>query len=509
MKRKIITLLIVLLLLTVSAGIVSGIEQFNEETIYVNDDADSNWYDATHVKTIQEGLDNASAHDTIFVYNGIYIENIVIDKTLTLTGEDKNKTIIDGDYKGNSIEIIEKDVTINGFTIKNSGRKENEAGIVIHSNGVLLQNNKIICNGRNGISLFSASNCTITQNILENNRYDGVYLSDESNFNKISKNLIINHSRDPFDCHGIYIRYSSNNLLLNNTLSNNAGYDFFLIATTSLILQGNIFMDSSGIFFAGGIIDHWNTHKLSANMVDNKPVYFYANVNAPIEVPQDAGQVILANCSNMKIQHLSIHNGDCAVLLGFSNKNAIKNNNISNVIAGVWLTASSNNDIIENTIGNVGGSIPLAGKSNFNNIQGNTISDNWEYGIGLWSGSSCNMIHENKITENKQPGIILSSSSFNIIKRNSFEDNSWYGAYLTSASFNRFEKNNFINHKSDVFFENSFFNSWSQNYWDTYDGTGPMILTGENTLPWNSDKTIDWKYYDWRPAKEPYEIEVK
>ena len=471
--------------------------------LYVDDDG------STDYTSIQEAINAASDGDTIFVYNGIYFENVVIDKAIKLTGEEKNKTIIDGRFKGTTIEIIENDVTVNGFAIKNSGRKEIEAGVVIYSNRIIIHDNNIINNGRNGISLFSASNCTITQNILENNRYDGMYLSDKANFNEISKNHIINHSRDPFDCHGIFIRYSSNNLILNNTLSHNAGYDFFLIATTSLMLQHNTFRNSSGIFFAGGKVENWNTHIINKNKIDNKPVYYYADVNTHTEVPTDAGEVILANCSQVIIQDLSIHDGDCAVLLGFSDKNIIRNNNISNVIAGVWLTASSNNKVMNNIIGNVGGSIPLAGSSNFNIIKENKISKNWEYGIGLWSGSSFNTIIENEITDNNQPGIILSTSHGNKIKRNSFENNAWSAAYLTSASFNHFKKNNFINHHSNVFFEDSFFNSWSQNYWDNYDGTGPMILSGENSLPWNPDKTIAWKFYDWRPANEPYENKVK
>ena len=36
--------------------------------IYVDDDADPDWYDATHVKTIQEGIDNATSGQTIYVY---------------------------------------------------------------------------------------------------------------------------------------------------------------------------------------------------------------------------------------------------------------------------------------------------------------------------------------------------------------------------------------------------------------------------------------------------------
>ena len=73
MGRKIKTICVgLMLLLTVLPGVMSDIEQCDEETVYVDDDAGSSWYDATHVKTIQEGIDNASDTDMVFVYNGTY-----------------------------------------------------------------------------------------------------------------------------------------------------------------------------------------------------------------------------------------------------------------------------------------------------------------------------------------------------------------------------------------------------------------------------------------------------
>jgi nitrous oxidase accessory protein NosD len=69
-------------------------------------------------KTIQEAINNASSGDTIFVRKGIYTENIVINKSITLIGEDRESTIIDGGATGNVISIKASNVTIKGFTIK-------------------------------------------------------------------------------------------------------------------------------------------------------------------------------------------------------------------------------------------------------------------------------------------------------------------------------------------------------------------------------------------------------
>ena len=46
--------------------------------------------------TINGGISLASDGDTVYVYGGTYIENVIVDKTINLTGENRDKTIIDG-----------------------------------------------------------------------------------------------------------------------------------------------------------------------------------------------------------------------------------------------------------------------------------------------------------------------------------------------------------------------------------------------------------------------------
>ncbi|MGB9676314.1 MAG: pectinesterase family protein [Candidatus Bathyarchaeales archaeon] len=48
--------------------------------------------------TINEAIknENVSSGDTILVRNGIYIENVVINKSIALIGEDPNTTIVKG-----------------------------------------------------------------------------------------------------------------------------------------------------------------------------------------------------------------------------------------------------------------------------------------------------------------------------------------------------------------------------------------------------------------------------
>ncbi len=96
--------------------------------IYVDDDGGSDY------TTIQEGIDAAKSGDTIFVYNGTYYENIVIEKTITLIGEDKKTTFIDGysDEFNLIIRISANNVKISGFTIQNSKQNYYSSGIIIN-----------------------------------------------------------------------------------------------------------------------------------------------------------------------------------------------------------------------------------------------------------------------------------------------------------------------------------------------------------------------------------------
>ena len=162
MKKIIVSIIVTGLLLITSTASVNTVnmELYNEAEnfemqlsydiryaipmadIYVDDDADIGWYDATHVNTIQGGINAVNDDDTIYVYSGTYAENIVVDKSITLRGEDKDTTIIDGGKSGDVVQIYADRVTISGFTIQNG----NGYGIVLKSTDNTILNNIIKMN---------------------------------------------------------------------------------------------------------------------------------------------------------------------------------------------------------------------------------------------------------------------------------------------------------------------------------------------------------------------------
>ncbi len=67
---------------------------------------------------IQDAIDGAEAGDTIYVHAGTYVENLVVRKSLTLVGENRSTTVIDGDGSADIIRVCADGCTIRGFTIE-------------------------------------------------------------------------------------------------------------------------------------------------------------------------------------------------------------------------------------------------------------------------------------------------------------------------------------------------------------------------------------------------------
>jgi parallel beta-helix repeat protein len=120
---------------------------------------ESNYY-----LSIQGAIDNANPSDTIVVNNGTYNERLLIDKTLNLTGWNRDTTIIDGGGSGNVIDANNYVhwVNISGFTIQNS------------------------MIGSSGIKLFQNDNWRIESNNFTDNWW-GIIVTD-SNYNIIKNN---------------------------------------------------------------------------------------------------------------------------------------------------------------------------------------------------------------------------------------------------------------------------------------------------------------------------------
>ncbi|ASJ10001.1 hypothetical protein A3L12_01145 [Thermococcus sp. P6] len=331
--------------------------------------------------TIQEAINNARPGDTIIVRDGTYNENVIVNKSITLKSENgPANCIINGTGSGSVVTITADNVTIQGFTITGSGSGWGNGGVWVESSGNTISSNVITNNG-NGIYLDSSSNNNITSNNITSNSGNGVYL-DSSSHNNITFNNITSNNWA-----GIWLRGSSNTTITSNNITSNGERGIFLYYSSYNIVTNNT-MTNDGIVIEGYKIEHWNTHVIENNTVNGKPVYYFKN-RVGGNVPEDAGQVILANTTGMLIENLNISNTDVGIELGFSSNNTIKNSNItSNNREGIYLYYSSNNNITSNNItSNSGAGIFIYGSSNNNIVSNNITSNAW---AGIWLDSSNN-----------------------------------------------------------------------------------------------------------------------
>lgn len=190
MNNKIRLIIIALFLLSIITQTVISKKYIlldNEITIYVdNDNTLGPWIGSIEYpyKNISQGLENSSESYNIFVLNGIYNENLNIDKKINLIGENKTNTIINGNYKGTVIKVNSDYVNIHGFTIKNSNGTNLDAGIKINSKDTTVSD-CIIFRTRIGLYFDKTHNNKIIKCIINTNG-EGIFFDTCKNIEIIN-----------------------------------------------------------------------------------------------------------------------------------------------------------------------------------------------------------------------------------------------------------------------------------------------------------------------------------
>ena len=123
MKKHLLVIGIIFLFVMMSFTSISGI-QIDENIIIASDKGNTLYVGGSgegNYSSIQDAIDKASDGDTVFVFNGIYYENVrIMQKSINLIGEDKNLTIIDANYSEYPILIVSSNnVRVSGFTLIN------------------------------------------------------------------------------------------------------------------------------------------------------------------------------------------------------------------------------------------------------------------------------------------------------------------------------------------------------------------------------------------------------
>ena len=449
--KKIVLLTFVLILFStaVAVSFINPVVSYSTETkLPMEVDLPVHNIDSgKNFSTIQEAINDNETLDghTILVDAGTYYEHVVVNKPISLIGENTTTTIVDGGGIGNVTEVKVDNVAIEGFTIKDSGTKWPNGGITLGNVKNCFIAGNILTGNRRGIGLFGASRNNISGNILTNN-LEGIVLSESSN-NSVSGNKItgsdygISHW-DSFNNvifennitnneEGIELWFSSKNVIQENNITENTEYGIKLWWSFNNTLRGNRIADSRYNFDVYGNLTELVHDVDTSNTVDDKPIYYWIN-KADMTVPIDAGYVALINCTCITVQNLNLTNNGQGVLLAYTTNSTITKNNITNNEEGIELLGSTSSSIC-----------------------GNNIISNWA-------------------------GIYLTDSNNNIISGNNITNNGCVVGLL-EASDNRFYHNNFIENMGLIVFPIGDYepskNVWDDgypsggNYWSDYNGT--------------------------------------
>jgi len=191
--------------------------------------------------TIQEAIsanETLNGH-TIFVETGTYYENVVVNKTVSIVGENTSTTIIDGNSTGIAVLVTVNNVTVSGFTMQNA-----EMGMRIESNDNNIHSNTV-ANNLAGISIFFSSGNTLRDNEITDNRFnfgvEGFSLSDF--IHDIDATNTINGKP-------VVYLVNQRNLIIDPFTFPNIGYLAVINSTRITVKHLNLAKNTQGLLFA-------------------------------------------------------------------------------------------------------------------------------------------------------------------------------------------------------------------------------------------------------------------
>lgn len=271
--------------------------------------------------TIQAAIDapeTLNGHG-ILVDAGTYYEHVVVNKSVSLVGENSRTTIIDGSSTGAVVNITANNVNLTGFTIRNSGSTYQSCGILVPSSYSTISHNNVADNNGDGIYLLpSSSSNNIYGNTVLNNTGTGIFLSSNNN-NLDENNIVGNHH------YGVLLHSCSNNNLSGNNITSN--------------YEGVVLWFSS------------SNNSLNANNIVSNPYH-------GVWLDYSSNNSLTGNC---------ITDNDYGVWLqDYSSDNSLVGNNITNNHSyGLGLDSSSNNKIYHNNFVNSANTVGTLGLVNF------------------------------------------------------------------------------------------------------------------------------------------------
>lgn len=427
LSRVLKFLVFALLVFVVTVGVGSAL------TIYVPDD----------YATINWAITNATSGDTIIVRDGVYKENVVIDRQIILKSENGSANcIIDAGNSGQpavKFTTGSEGATVEGFKIINTSGTV--PGISVLTNNITIRDCYIENVGR-GIGIYNTHDVKI-ENVTVSYADDNCILIGGAYG---SYNVTVANSSLSYGLRGIYAKDSSNVTIINVKVYNNSniGIQFENVNFSKIIFSEVYNHSTTGIF----INDTSSNNIISFNKIHNNG--WNATGSAGIHV------------------------------MWYGHNNTISNNEIYRCYRGIWVYKWSDYNLIENNTlyDNNWNGIVIDWYSAHNIIRNNNASYNNNYGIRLVNFVHDNIVENNIAYNNKEFGFIY----YNVNDNNTFKNNTAkynvggglivknsktnYTLFDSSTFSNNLGNNIYLENSSGLMFTNIVVENPGEGKWD-------------------------------------------
>jgi len=369
-------------------------------------------------------------------------DNLVNGKPF-LYSSNCNGANIDGVVAGQLLVANCTNARVSNLTISNTTRAVHLAYV----DGAVLDGNALVANSEAAIRIESSTNVAVTDNQLWDNLY-GAYVVLSTQVSLDGNEVLRNRGLVPGDTgRGLYIASStatvsnntvsdndfgilmgssSNSTIRNNTVSGNMRSGIAVGGTTAITILNNTVSDNwengidigysvdihalnntlvaDGIVLRGAEVGEFDSHTITGNTVNGLPVLYLKDCASVSLDAIPVGQVIAADCQDLRLANLVLSNTDMGIELAFVQRADTAQVNIT---------------------GNRGWGMYLRSSSNVT-LRGSRLSGNEGIGIHIEYSYQINVTGSTVVGSNY--GIFASGSSRLRVDSNAISNNSWYGA---------------------------------------------------------------------------------
>jgi nitrous oxidase accessory protein len=275
--------------------------------------------------TIQAAINAAHTGDTIQVDGDTYPENVIVNATVTIIGEDATTTIVDGGENDMVFNIQADNVELHNLTICNGGRRYSGVTIYDPYDALTIRNTRIIDNAVgvviSGDSITSVDDVTIEDSIFINNQM-----------------------------YGIDAKYSSTTIIRNNQISDSAYGVELSDSSSSHVINNTIFDTSYGIYVPYSNNNNISTNTLTSNSWNIYLTYSNSNIIGNNDVSDGSVGIQIMRSQGNTVLNNTASSSSYGIYLGYCGANTVSGNTASLNDWGIDLYNTTASTIKENTI---------------------------------------------------------------------------------------------------------------------------------------------------------------